>query len=245
MPSSIQSLTHPFVKHLVRLRKEASYRQETGLVWVEGKKMVQELLPFCASVIRREGLEPLPLPSACQEWVMAKRVMEKISGVVTADGWGAEVHIPLCPGRMPPAFVLAIDGVQDPGNVGALLRSALALGWKEVYLLPGCADPFQEKTIRSAKGAQFRLSVRKGGFEALRKWSQTEKIPLFVADLQGVAPESIRSKEPKVLVVGNEGRGASLEVKGACQAVSIPMDPEMESLNVAAAGAILLYLLKE
>lgn len=244
MSSLIRSVTNPFVKHLVRLRKEAGYRQEMGLVWVEGKKLVQELLPWCHSVVRREDLLPLALPPACREWLVTESVMQKISGVVTPEGWGAEVWMPSVSGSFRGSFVLAIDAVQDPGNVGALLRSALALGWEDVYLLPGCADPFQDKAIRAAKGAQFRLSLKKGDFATLCRWAYEEKIPLFVADLRGVSPRAIRPENPKVLVLGNEGHGPSVAVKAACQAVTIPMHPGMESLNVAAAGAILLYALK-
>lgn len=244
MSSPIRSVTNPFVQHLVRLRKEAGYRQEMGLLWVEGKTLVQELLPMCHSVVRREDLSPLPLPLTCREWVVTESVMQKISGVVSPDGWGAEVKMPRISGLPEDSFVLVLDGVQDPGNLGMLLRTALAFGWKEIYLLSGCADPFQEKTIRSARGAQFRLSIKKGDFETLHHWAGEKKIPLFVADLQGVAPEIISPAEGKVLVLGSEGRGPSPLVKATCQAIALPMDRAMESLNVAVAGAILLYLLK-
>ena len=245
MSSPIRSVTNPFVQHLVRLRKESGYRQEMGLLWVEGKKLVQELLPVCLSVVRREGLSPLPLHLTCREWVVTERKMQKISGVVSPEGWGAEVKMPLISGLPEDSFVLVLDGVQDPGNLGMLLRTALAFGWREVYLLPGCADLFQEKTIRSARGAQFRLSIKKGNFEVLHRWACEKKIPLFVADLQGDAPERVASADGKVLVLGSEGKGPSPLVKATCKAIALPMDPAMESLNVAVAGAILLYLLKK
>jgi TrmH family RNA methyltransferase len=163
--------------------------------------------------------------------------------MISPEGVIAEVRMPSFVLLDKAKQVLALDGISDPGNMGTLLRTALALGWDAVYFLPGSCDPFNEKTIRAARGAHFKLSLAKGNDEQLHEWVKRNKVQSVVADIKGQVPENVPAAQCRLLVLGNEAHGASAAIRQFCQPVTIPMPGEMESLNVAIAGGILLYLL--
>ena len=199
------------------------------------------------------------------------------------------------PPSSPPIFrrLLALDGVQDPGNVGTLARAALALGWDGLYCLPGTADPWGDKAARAARGAAWRLPVRggasssrgggSGGSGGGASWGELLEVAraagrdVMVAEPreeeeggwdEKKPPDASSKKNPKergagagggvCLVLGSEGSGLSAEGRaalasyssrggggGKVSSVSIPMTGEMESLNVATAGAVLMFALSE
>ena len=136
---------------------------------------------------------------------------------------------------------MVLDGIQDPGNLGTLLRTALAFGWNGIYLLGNCCDPYNDKALRSAKGATFRLQLYQGDKAHLKDLSRTHQV--LVADLDGKAPESVNESEKRVLVLGSESLGVSAESQAFGEKVTLPISGEMESLNVAVAGGILMYQL--
>ena len=141
-------------------------------------------------------------------------------------------------------LVLVLDRLQDPGNVGTLLRSAEGAGVTAVAVLEGTADPFSPKALRSSMGSAFRLPVvtELNGREFLEQ-ARTRGCAVLAADGGGAV--SFRRTDwtrPTVLVVGNEGRGVAQDLLEACdQRVAIPMRGSVESLNVATAGAVLLF----
>jgi TrmH family RNA methyltransferase len=132
------------------------------------------------------------------------------------------------------SVVVALDGVQDPGNVGTIVRLAAAFDASGVLLLPGCADPFGPKAIRSSVGAILSVPV---AFVTARELLDAG-VPLFAADASGasLAPPPTNA----VLVFGNEGGGVSRELLAHATPIAIPMSPRVESLNVASSAAILL-----
>ena len=241
----ISSLTHPLVKHLVSLRQSAVYRDVNNSVLVHGQKMVHELLserPFRLLVVADERLIPSHVPAA--EIIVANQaILEKITGVPTPEGIAAEVERPVWEDLSFSKRVLALDGISDPGNLGTLLRTALALGWDGVYLLDGCCDPYNDKALRASMGATFRLSIARGSWDELESKSFTRGWAAYVAELSGMEPSEVPERDNILLVLGNEARGPSSRAHGLCASVTIPMSGEMESLNVAVAGGILMYLL--
>jgi TrmH family RNA methyltransferase len=132
------------------------------------------------------------------------------------------------------SVVVALDGVQDPGNVGTIVRLAAAFDASGVLLLPGCADPFGPKAIRSSVGAILNVPVAFTTADALI----AAGVPLFAADASGAPSDPPASNA--VLVFGNEGGGVSRELLAHATPIAIPMSPRVESLNVASSAAILL-----
>lgn len=239
MIKKVESAQNPLVKHLVKLRQDRSYRYENKLVFVEGKNLIQEL----TSAVRLFALNENDFPThlkAEESFLVSPSVMQKISGVKSPEGIIAEVQMPKEVSLLQKRFLLAIDGISDPGNLGTLLRTALAFGWEGAFILEGSCDPFNEKALRAAKGATFRLPLVQGTWEALLQ----SPLPRYVADLKGKSMKELPLEKGAILVLSNESQGASLKAKTLCQPITLPMSNEMESLNVAVAGGILMYGMK-
>ena len=143
------------------------------------------------------------------------------------------------------SVVVALDGVQDPGNVGTILRTAHGLGAGGVVALPGTAELHNPKVLRASMGALFRLPTFSATAEELLEWAAGANAELWVADAGGTpvgqADRSTR-RGPVCLVLGNEGAGVSANLADrATQRLAVPLAPDSESLNVAVAAGILLY----
>jgi TrmH family RNA methyltransferase len=162
-----------------------------------------------------------------------------VIAVVDPPPWSWE-HLTPVPG----AVVVALDGVQDPGNVGTILRTAHGLGAAGVIALKGSAELHNPKVMRASMGALFRLAAFSATEEALVEWAGAERVDLWVADAGGTPVETARTppRRPVCLVLGNEGAGVSPTlVARARRRVGIPLVTDTESLNVAVAAGILLY----
>jgi TrmH family RNA methyltransferase len=143
------------------------------------------------------------------------------------------------------ARVLVLDGIQDPGNVGTLLRTAAALGVTATCVLPGTVDPWNAKVVRSAVGIQFRHLTISCTEEELFAFLARVKLPMWGAALEGRPVDGLAPPARLALVVGNEGAGLKPSVRDACEGlVALPMAPGVESLNVAVAAGIALYALR-
>lgn len=142
------------------------------------------------------------------------------------------------------ARLLVLDGIQDPGNVGTLLRTAAALGAAAV-VLPGTVDPWNAKVVRSAVGHQFRHPPVTATLDELRAFLASQSVTLWGAAAEGASLGSNAVPARLALAVGNEGNGLSDDVRAACHGfVAIPMAADAESLNVAVAAGILLHVLR-
>jgi RNA methyltransferase, TrmH family len=138
-----------------------------------------------------------------------------------------------------------LDGVQDPGNVGTILRTAGALGASAVLAMPGTVDLWNAKVVRSAMGASFRLPVMAGTWEALDLFRQRHTLAIWGADTAGAPLDTLDPPARLALVVGNEGAGLSAAAHERVDAlVALPIAPSVESLNVAVATGIFLYQLR-
>jgi TrmH family RNA methyltransferase len=142
--------------------------------------------------------------------------------------------------------VLVLDAVQDPGNVGTILRTAAALGAAATIALPGTVDLWNAKVVRSGMGAQFRHLSFPSTWNELDAFRSASGAAVLAADASGEAVGSVRVSGRTLLVVGNEGAGLSPEARSrADRAVALPISPDVESLNVAVATGILLYQLRQ
>ena len=145
-----------------------------------------------------------------------------------------------------PLRLLVLDALQDPGNVGTILRTAAALGADATVALPGTVDLWNAKVVRSAMGAHFRHPAFHVTAEQLFEFLGSGSIPLWGADVDGAPIESVTPPERLALAVGNEGAGLSSSLRErASTTVSLPIADSVESLNVAVATGILLYQLRK
>ena len=141
--------------------------------------------------------------------------------------------------------LILLDGVQDPGNAGAILRTAAALGATATVALPGTVDVWNPKVVRSSMVAQFRHPVFHATLEEAMSFLQRTNIELWAADASGTPLNSSDAAERLAIAVGNEGAGLSSELRAKAQRiVSLPISSDVESLNVAVATGIILYELR-
>lgn len=241
----LSSLQNPLVKHLVKLRKNRDYRRETQSVVIEGKKLVSEVCQdYEAKTVLVTSKDYLPKDVKAKTiYCVDLSILKKISGVEHPEGIIAEVVMPLETTLVGCRYIVALDQVSDPGNLGTLLRTALALGWEGAFILNNSCDPYNDKAIRAAKGATFRLPLQLGTWDDLRKVIENSGIEPIAADLEGENLETCTSEKGVLLVLGSEAQGLSEEAHQICKKVSIPISDKMESLNVAVAGGIMMYVL--
>jgi TrmH family RNA methyltransferase len=239
----IESLYHSFVKHLVRVREDRGYRHENNSALITGYKLIEELVDRVAfkAVIIEQGRRVEPSHLRAPLYVVSHTILKKITGLENPEPIAAEVALPN-PGRLHgKKWLVVIDGIADPGNMGNVLRSALALNWEGVFILSHSVDPFNEKALRAAKGATFRIPIQVGRWEELSSLIRENGLSVYLADAKGESIGKISIQPPLLLILGSEAQGASRESRECSTSISIPMGSEVESLNVAAAAAILMY----
>lgn len=239
----IKSLSHPIVKRALNLRVDKKARAEEMRVLIAGQKLIRDL----ASIWPIEFLlhtDPSPGIPALETIRVTAAILKKITGLEEPDGWAAIVPAPEEKSLDQKNCILILDQVSDPGNLGTLWRTALALGWEGIWLTPGCVDPFNDKALRAAQGATFLLPYERVFPEKITAWAQKRKAALYRADLGGASLNQCTIQTPRALILGNEGQGPGLWSKDVSTSVTIPIAPAVESLNVASAGAILLYAMR-
>ena len=234
----IVSAQNERIRKLTKLHQKKD-RDASGLFLVEGEHLIQEALK--AGIVREIFYDedcPFPfVPATC----VSAPVLAKLSGNVSAAHWIAVCAQPDLTCEQPQR-VLMLDGVQDPGNLGTLIRTAVSFGFDEVLCSAGCADFYNDKTVRSTQGALFHLPVRRLDLAAAAGQLQAEGFLIVATSLQeSRTMREIPASAKIALVLGNEGQGVSKEMLAAADAcVRIEMRG-FESLNVAVAGGILMY----
>ncbi|SRR5581483_5800567 len=241
----ITSLQHPLVKHLVNLRQDRNYRYTFKRVLLSGRKLIKELSR--TTRLHTLLLEKGTLPSVEADEVIytTPEILKKVTGLENPEPIAAEIAMPEVQDLSSANFLLILDRISDPGNLGTLLRTARALGWDGAFLTQGSTDPYNEKTLRAAKGATFTLPWRSGTWEELDTLLNNKPFTVLAADASGKTLNGCVFSSPLALILGNESHGVSLEIKKNVESIAIPMMGRMESLNVASAGAILMHDLKE
>lgn len=238
----ILSRQNPLVKELASL-KEKKGRRRTGTFLVEGHKMVREAVASGMDVVRlilREDYagETYGLPAVR----LGRDAFAAVCDEKTPQGIAAEVAIPLQSVQPPQGRCLLLDGLQDPANVGAIIRTAVAAGYEDVYLA-GCADPFSPKSVRASMSGVFFARIMQGTQEEIL--SAIAGMSVIAADMGGEDVFSYVAPEMFCLAVGSEGSGLSALVRSRADVtVRIPMDARTESLNAAVSAGILMYALR-
>lgn len=244
--NEISSLQNPLIKHLVKLRQNSDYRYDHHALVIEGSQMIQEVLPYVTfKTVLASSAHLIPEGLKAQETILTTpSIIQKVSGLKSSEGIIAEVLMPKQEGLKNKKYIVALDKINDPGNLGTILRTSLALGWEGVFLLDESCDPYNDKALRASRGAVFKLPIVRGNWKDLQKIVNDNHLTPFVADVQGKSFKEISPVSAVLLVLGNEAHGPSEESLTACQAITIPMPGHMESLNVSVAAGILLNALR-
>lgn len=242
----ISSLQHPIVKHLVKLRDKKEYRSHCQTVLISGVKLIHELslTHRFKTVLIEKNYKPLFRIESEDKRIVTAAILKKVTGLAQPEPIAAEIALPEEKDLSHKRYLLILDGISDPGNMGTLLRTALALGWEGVWITPGSTDPFNEKALRAAKGATFKIPLSMGSWEKLEQLFHNEKWTILAADVDGKTMSGVTAKPPLALALGNEASGLSAYIKSHAHQIAIPMENDTESLNVACAGAILMHYLR-
>lgn len=247
MSGIITSRQNPLCAHLRKLCAQRRYRREAGEYLLDGEKLWEEAVLWRAP-IRRVVTTPqheLRVPAGVEQTLVTPELMAYLSPMESPQGVLFTVALPKieAPEQVEAGRYLALDSLQDPGNVGTIWRTADALGADGLFLIGGCADPYGPKTVRATMGACFRLPVWEVTAGQLQRLMRKAGLPIYGATLRGDSLELGRTRLGHgVVVIGNEGRGISPETLEICdRAVRIPMRERCESLNAAAAATVILW----
>ena len=244
----ITSRTNPLISQIRKLEKDRSFRRETGLFLCDVTKLCAEALRWQAQVttvlFTGEQLPP-SLPRGVRAVQVPDSLMSSISPAKTPQGLLFLCRIPrlTLPERLDGRCYLILDGLQDPGNVGTIWRTADAFGADGLILTHHSADPWHWKTVRATMGAAFRLPVWEAEPEEIASLLARSDIPLYGTALLEDT-EDLRSYDGgrAAVVIGSEGQGISREMLSLCRKTwKIPMEARCESLNAAAAAAVVLW----
>ena len=247
------------VVRLVRDLQRRKARERRDLVVLEGRRLVEDafgggarITGLLASDHAAQGASTAPLLERARQAGIPTEVVprkdfdaladtETPSGVLAVAEW-QPLALDQLPKPGPRAVMLVIDAVQDPGNVGTMIRTAHALGAWCTVALDGSADVRGPKVLRGAMGSHFRHPVVEAPFEAFAKLAASRNMPVFLAAADGAPFPCPHAPFPAAVVVGSEGHGVRDAWSSvATRRIAIRMQPGAESLNAAVAAGILMH----
>ncbi len=266
---SITSKHNPKVERWKKLSSSKEFRHEEKSVLIEGKNLVLDLIAsdkrtsIVSIILSESAVKNAPqIALQCQRYVLPDSLFRVISSVETPEGYIVEckfstlgqsletyLQSAIIDIRTP---ILILDTLQDPGNIGTLLRSAALFSVKTIILIEPSCDVWNPKALRAAKGAHFHMNIISSSWDEIKKLHKSLP-PLFVTYPPGENVISIRElslsskwvstlqSKDWALVLGNEGRGVTIPSTIEHTRITIPTNTVIESLNVAQAGAICLY----
>ncbi len=244
----ITSRKNPLLQQVRRLLSSRREREQAGLFVADGTKLLEEAIRFYPglhTVILSDGVEAA-VPETVRLVRVSPDIMASVSPMETPQGALFLCRLPEKTAFAAKPGMLLLDGIQDPGNIGTILRTADALEIP-VALLEGCADPYSHKVVRASMGAVLRTPVVQTTWEAVQQALTAQDLPLAVTALSDRA-EDIRKAEltAMAVVIGSEGRGVRREIlERADRELIIPMNSRCESLNAAIAASIVMWQMKQ
>lgn len=258
MADHLSSPHNPLITTYNKLRENRRYRQKLGKIALEGPNLIREAMKagltaetifFTSQYYENDGKEWMSdIPASVKRYTLSESLFKRIADTETPQPVAAifcfdypQQEHPL---HQTSSIALILDRLQDPGNLGTIIRTAAAAGVDTVYYASGCADPYSPKALRSSAGAVFLIRVE-----------YVDALGVFVQDLKKsgvqliassphstISYRSVQYKPPLALLVGNEASGLSDEMLQAADLkVSIPLKREVESLNASVAAAVLLF----
>lgn len=245
---TITSRQNPLCTHLRKLSSSAAYRRQCGEFLCDSPKLLQEALLWGSelhTVVVTAGTEAPPLPKGVRLVEVPADVMRSVSPMETPQGtlFTCAIHTEPLPETLAGRRYVVLDTLQDPGNVGTILRTADAFHADGMFLVSGCADLYNPKTLRATMGAVFRCPVWTVGVEELSALLKRSGIPLYGAALREDTLDARQADYSRcAIAIGSEGRGLTDAVLAVCdRTIKIPMSEHCESLNAAAAATVLLW----
>ena len=248
MEHRITARKNPLIQQVRKLLSSRKEREQAGLFAADGVKLLAEAVrwwPGLETVILSDGVDA-QIPEGVRVVRVPQEIMEYISPMQTPQGALFLCRLPEEKAFTPKPGMLLLDGIQDPGNLGTILRTADALEIP-VILLEGCADPYSHKVVRASMGAVFRTEVIQASWEQVGAACKEANIPVAVTALSERS-EDIRTAalSEMAVVIGSEGQGVRKEIlEAADKQLIIPMSDRCESLNAAIAAAIVMWQMKK
>lgn len=247
MEQRITSRKNPALQQVKKLLSSKKAREEMGLFVADGTKLLAEAVRYCPgldTVILSDGVQA-HVPEHVRVVRVPEDVMVSLSPMAAPQGALFLCRLPEKTPFVPRRGMVLLDGIQDPGNLGTILRTADALDIP-VALLEGCADPYSHKVVRASMGAVFRTQVVQVPWQEAKAACAAGEIPIGVTALSERAMD-LRQAELKnmAVVIGSEGQGVRQEILDSADAeLIIPMNPHCESLNAAVAATIVMWQMK-
>ena len=248
MEQRITARKNPLIQQVRKLLSSRKEREAAGLFAADGVKLLAEAVrwwPGLDTVILSDGVDA-QVPEGVRVVRVPLEIMEYISPMQTPQGALFLCRLPEEKALCVKPGMLLLDGIQDPGNLGTIMRTADALEIP-VVLLEGCADPYSHKVVRASMGAVFRMEIMQATWEQVGAACKQSGIPVAVTALSGTA-EDIRTAalSDMAVVIGSEGQGVRKEIlEAADKQLIIPMSDRCESLNAAIAAAIVMWQMKK
>lgn len=243
----ITSRQNPLAVQIKKLKSDKKARREAGLLVGEGPKLLEEALRagIPVTTLVTDGSQSWELGPEVRQVEVPRDLLETLCDTRTPQGvlFLAEAPETTQPDRLPGQRYLVLDGVQDPGNVGTIWRTADALGADGLLLVNGCADPFGPKVVRATMGACFRLPVYEVDAATLLPLLRRSGLHLYGTALRDDTVDITTVQLDRcAVVIGSEGRGISQPLLDRCEkTLKIPMRQRCESLNAAVAASIVLW----
>lgn len=235
MNNIIKSTNNNLIKLVKKLSTKRN-RDKNGLYLIETKKMLEEAI-LTNQVIKEVLIREDVIQEFENATIIDKDIFNSISSLVTPDGFMALVEKKQEREFVLGENILILDKIQDPGNLGTLIRSAEAFGFNTIISIDS-VDYYNEKVLRSTMGSIFRTNLIEASYEDL---SKLKEHTILIADMDGKDYREVNNLEKLAIVVGNEGNGISEEVKKySHMTIKIPMIGEIESLNAGVSGSILM-----
>lgn len=244
----ITSRANPLITRLKKLKSRRSARRQEGVFLCEGPKMLAEALKWGAEieiVVCAEGIDLPQLPNSVRVVEVPEELLAQVADTETPQGvvFLCKAFNPELDRELDWDRIIVLDGLQDPGNVGTIWRTADAFGADGLVLCNHCADPWNPKTVRATMGAVFRLPVIECELGELAEGLRRRKIPLYATALRDDT-EDLRAADLQkaAVIIGSEGRGVSEQALTLCdKTLKIPMTVRCESLNAAVAASVVLW----
>ena len=241
----ITSRKNPLCVHLRNLATSKGYRDERGEFICDGRKLLEEAIACGAEirvVISTSGIQ-FPMPVDTRVFFAQSSLIDSLSPLKNAQD---TLFTCVMPKKKDFNYAngahILLDNVQDPGNVGTIIRTANAFGIKSVILTGGCADIYNPKTIRATMGAIFRQDIYSMDLSALAELRNAGFRFIGAALHEGCSDISGVRLDDSIISIGSEGRGLSEAVLSLCdEIIKIPVTPECDSLNAAVAAAIIMW----